>query len=310
MLSPSQAFLERWWNETRDPSPQRRVWKQRHALAGVLAYERIGLLSAEQAARWRQRLTDPRDEAIDAGSKLGADARAAGERYLGELVARLTPMRREPGPDAVRLEAEVHAAIETLHAVGVLDQYARASWREASGRKLAPWQTEPLAPPVGEFEHVAVRVPSETDAQAAEDAAFEAEWAAMPKAENVRRVIAGGPQRQNDLAVIALVVHEDATSLHFHYLGQPQRERDDEQLLESFERITDRLAPPVLKDDQGHTYEPALAHPASASGAGGIPDPERREAITGYWLYTPSAPDIARNFSVSQNGASWTLQER
>jgi hypothetical protein len=307
MLEPEIPFLERWWEETRDPSPRQRMWKQRHALAGVLAFERVGLLSAEQATRWRDRLTDPGDEKIDAGSELGAPAHAAAERFLADLVERLTPLRREPDPATIRQHAECDAAIEALHAVGVLDLYERASWYEASSSKKAPWRNEPLVPPEGSFA-IALHVPPENEAQAERDAARAAAWEARPTAAKIIRVVGGGSERHRDLAIVGLVVHEDATALHFHYLGERQGDLGErERTLDSFQRVNERLQPPVLQDDEGRTYEPVGERPASSSGAGGIPDPDRREAITGRWLYTPAAPPSAGEFTVSHNEASWKL---
>jgi hypothetical protein len=310
MLGPEIPFLERWWQETRDPSPRQRAWKQRHALAGVLAYEQVGLLSPEQAARWRQRLTDPGDEAIDAGAELGVGARAAAERYLGHLIEGLKPLSRNPDPEAIRGHAEANAAIETLLAVGILDLEERGSWQQASWRKKAPWRSEPFLPPAGAI-GFAIHVPPENDEQAAQDAARAAEFAARPKATTIERLIFGGPQRQDDLAIVALVVHEDATSLHFHFLGEREgHERRPRRRLDSFRRVNKRLVPPVLRDDQGQTYKPVLDRPLSSSGAGGIPDPDRREAITGQWQYTPPAPPSAREFSVQRDSVIWTLRDQ
>lgn len=299
------VFRERWLQEARDPDPEQRSWKQAHAEGGLVAYERLGVLSPDEASRWRERFADPCDEEIDVGSALGEDARAAAEEYLTGLVGRVTPLSRDPSPSATRRHAEFDAAIKALHEVGALDDEASSHWQVELLHAQAPWLEEPVAPPsnVGVF---AVWVPPETEQQAAEDAARATEWESRPEATKVQRVITGSPERHDDLAIVALVVHEDATSLHFHYLGEPWQLADDPL---GFHATLESLVPPLLHDGTGRSYEPVEQTPYSASSAGGAPDPPRRQAITGAWLYTPAAPADARNFTVEREGHRWQLQE-
>ena len=248
------------------------------------------VLTSEAAACWRTRLTDPHDARIDPGSELSADARARGETYLGELLDKLTPLRRDSDPDSARRNAEYDAAIDALTTVGALDVYGTASSYDAAARVRFPWQLEQPDIPGG-AQAIAVGVPPTTAEEAAEDARREAGRAARPQATSVVRVIAGQADRRDDLAIVAFVVHEDAVGVHFHYLGPPEGDIDDGRRdLEDFRKLLDGLEPPALSDDHGETYTSVSPRPSSASGAGGMPDPARRAAVTGHWLYTPAAP--------------------
>jgi hypothetical protein len=138
-----------------------------------------------------------------------------------------------------------------------------------------------------------ISIPPETPEEAAEDAAFEAAWAARPKAETTRRVVSGSPERHAGLAMIALAVHEDATSLHFHFVGEPA---PGDHSLRAFEDALDALDPPALRDNHGIAYEPVQPRPVSASSHSREPDSDPRRVIIGAWLYTPAVPDEATTF--------------
>ncbi len=308
MRGRAMVFLERWLEEARDPDLEQRSWKQAHTEGGLLAYERLGVLSHQEASRWRERFANPCDDDIDPGSALGAEARAAAEEYLTELVGGVKPLRRDPDPAAMHINAQCDAAIRALHEVGALDDEASSRWQVELLRAQAPWLEEPVAPPdnVGVF---AVWVPPENEREAAEDAARAAEWEARPEASRVVRVMTGSPERHDELAIVALVVHEDAISLHFHYIGEPWQldQAADDPL--GFHDTLESLVPPLLRDGSGRSYEPVGQSPGSASGAGGTRDPARRQAITGAWLYTPTAPTNARSFTAERDGHSWQLQE-
>ena len=128
---------------------------------------------------------------------------------------------------------------------------------------------------------------------------------AWPRCTQVVRVAIGAPERADQLAIVALVVHEDAVALHFHWLGPPEGDDDDEDR-DAFDKAVDGLVAPSLTDDRGTSYEPVMKRPMSAHGGGG--DPERRQAIGGAWLYTPGAPDEARVFTASAGGHTWELR--
>jgi hypothetical protein len=171
----------------------------------------------------------------------------------------------------------------------------------------APWLEDPTPPPA-DATFFAIEVPPETEDQAAEDAARVAALAARPTASEVRRVILGSPQRHRGLAVVAVVAHEDAVSVHFHYLGDRQGQtRSGFDSLQAFDETLARLTPPAVTDDAGTVYEPVDQRPSSAGGAGGMPDAERREAITGFWLYTPAPPESARAFEIHRDGSDWSV---
>jgi hypothetical protein len=96
--------------------------------------------------------------------------------------------------------------------------------------------------------------------------------------------------------MIALAVHEDATSLHFHFVGEPA----------PFDAALDALVPPALRDDRGTDYEPVDPRPVSASSHSHEPDSDPRLVIIGAWLYTPAAPEEAATFEIEQAGGRWT----
>jgi hypothetical protein len=121
-----------------------------------------------------------------------------------------------------------------------------------------------------------------------------------PQALHAGRVAIGGPERVGGTAVVALTVHEDSVSLHFHHLGPQQPS------LEGFSEAVRSLRPPTLRDDAGTTYEPSGDSPAGASSSGGSPDDQQR-AIGGRWLYTPAAPEDARVFTAERDGQVWRL---
>lgn len=306
MQDAAIAHLENWLSEVRDPDPEQRRWKQAYADGGVIAYARLGLLSPAEAERWRARLADPDQAAGDAASDLDASAREAGERHLAQLIDRVPPMRRGPDLEGQAMAAEASTAIDALHAVGLLDGASYASWRAQLLAAQAPWLDEPAAAAANATVY-AVAVPPENEQEAAQDAARAATWAARPKASAIRRVIAGSAERLEGLAIVAAVVHEDATSLHFHYLGGPWRPDRDHTGHEAHRRTVDGLAPPILRDGSGREYEPLDQGPSSSSGAGGVPDPNRRDAITGRWMYTPAAPEDVELFHVERGEHRWTI---
>ena len=301
------VFLERWWGffsgfdqANREDGEQLAPVRLAYLEGAVHAYERLGLLSGEEAARWRQRLAEPEDE-IELRSELGPEALAAAENYLAELVARVRRIRPWPDAAASRRYAECEAAIAVLHDVGVLDDEAESRWLAESWRRRSPWRTRPGELPL-DGGPPAISLPCDNEPQAAEDAAK------SQKLEMIRRVIIGSPGRQGDLAIVALVVHRAATSLHFHYLGGAQ---PDEQpfCTEPAGESLQLLSPPALQDDAGQRYKPVDDRPDAAGRAWwGTPRAHEREAITGYWLYTPAAPADAREFTIERAGYSWTLQ--
>ena len=212
----------------------------------------------------------------------------------------LRGFRRNPTPEERARDAECSSALEALRAVGWLDEREHRDWSRRLLAAQAPWVDHP---PASEGPW-AISIPPETPEEAAEDAAFEAAWAARPKAKTTRRVVTGSPARHAGLAMIALAVHEDATSLHFHFVGEPAPVDHPSR---DFEEALDALAPPALSDDQGMPYEPVEPRPVSASSHSSEPDSDPRRAIIGTWLYTPAAPDEAATFQIEQAGRHWTL---
>jgi len=308
MRQAAMEHLESWLVDARDPDLEQRRWKLAYADGGITAYERLGILSPVEAARWRERFAREDSEGVDSAT-LGPGARVAAERYVADLVGRVTPLRRTPGSGSGQAVAECQTAIDALHAVGALGEHGYASWRARLLAAQAPWLDHPTSPPPPNA-LFAISVPPENAEQAAEDAAYAAAWAARPKAKQIRRVVIGTAERHDDLVIVAVIVHEDATSLHFHFLGEPEGSGDPRQHLDAFRKTTDGLIPPILRDNTGSKYEPVDKRPSACNGAGGMPDPNRRQAISGSWLYTPAAPTDADAFVAQRDGHHWLLTGR
>ena len=303
----ARAFLEHWLGEASDPDPDQLRWKRDYFDGAVLAYERVGVLTAAEAARWRDRFANPTQTNIGGELSLQPAVRERVERYLSELVERMPTFSRESNPAGQLIWAQCATALDALRAVGALSDTAHADWRRRMHKAQAPWLQEPLElPPEGAL--YAINAPPGDETQAAEDAARAAAWEARPKAAEVRRVIKGSPERYDDIAIVAVAAHEDAVAVHFHYLGPPsQFHGSPEGRLDAFRAMIDELAPPTLRDGDGTEYEPVDQRPAGSSGAGGIADPNRRQAITGHWLYTPAPPDGIATFTVERGAHRWRV---
>jgi hypothetical protein len=299
------AHLHGWLHEVRDPDPEQRGWKIEYAAGSVAAYERLGLLSAAEAERWRARMAAP--EGALGAAEVGEHARAAAERHLEQLLARVVPFSREPDPQAMAVSSECSAAIDALHTAGVLDEDGYTRWRKRQIAAQAPWLDEPEPAPPGSV--YAVHVPPANEEEAAQDAAAEAARAAFPEGGRAGRVLIGSPARHEDLAMVAIVVHGDSLALHFHFLGDMVGTAGGEEELDAFSAVVDGLMAPALEDDRGERYTPVEDRPVSASGAGGMVGIERRRAVAGSWLYTPAPPAAVRGFTATQGPHAWTLGE-
>jgi len=78
--------------------------------------------------------------------------------------------------------------------------------------------------------------------------------------------------------------------------------------LDAFREMNETLAPPVLRDDTvGPTSPPESAQ--ARLGSRRLPDPSRRQAMTGSWLYRPAASADARSFIVEHNDSQWSIGE-
>lgn len=302
MRNAALARLEWLLCQAIEHDPDEPAWEPTYFEGTLLAYQRIGVLSSSDADRWRVRPAGAATQwDAEPEPPLPEAARAAGIRYLERLVADAPRFRRNPTPEERASDAECSSAVEALSAVGLLDERAHTEWSRRLLAAQAPWLDDPTPPGEGPW---AISIPPETPEEAAEDAAFEAAWAARPKAEATRRVLIGSPQRHAGLAMIALAVHEDATSLHFHFVGEPA---PVDHSSTAFEEALDALDPPALRDDRGIAYEPVERRPVSASSHSSEPDCDARPVIIGAWLYTPAAPDEAATFEIEQAGQRWML---
>jgi hypothetical protein len=310
MRDAALAHLERLLRQAGVPDDPYQPTRDPAYVEGTLvAYERLGLLSSSEADRWRARLAGAAAEwDAEPEPAFPAAVRAAGARYLERLVAGAPRLRRNPTTEERAADAECSSALEALRVVGLLDEREHTEWDRRLLAVQAPWVDDPPPPGEGPW---AISIPPETPEEAAEDAAFEAAWAARPKAETTHRVVTGSPERHGGLAMIALAVHEDATSLHFHFLGEPATVgAPSPHSHRAFEEALDALDPPALRDDHGTAYEPVEPRPISASSHSREPDPDPRRVIIGAWLYTPAAPGEATTFEIEQERGRWTLPIR
>jgi hypothetical protein len=302
MREAALRYLEHDLGATYDPDDL--PLREAHLDGALTAFARLGVLSVDECERWRERFAAGDNEIIDPGSELGPEQSRLAERYLTELIGQVTPIRREADPRELDLAAQGRAAINALHAVGALDDQAQAQWGAKLMHARAPWLEETIDPPTDGSISVGIWVPPETEEEAAEDARRQAEWQARPRAEQTRRVILGSADRRDDLAIVAVTVHEDAVRLYFHFL-EPLDAADGDSV-DHFGRAVDSLSAPGLRDDTGQNYEPVGRKPA-ASSSGGRPGPGRRLAVTGSWLYEPAPSPAAQVFTAERARCRWTL---
>jgi hypothetical protein len=297
MREAAMAELHRWLREVDNPDPEQRAWKLAYAEGVIAAYERVGVLSSDEAKRWRARTAAPERPSPAFTDERG---RAAAERHLEELLSRVLPFRRDPDPADLAAGEECSAAIDALAAAGVLDHNARAGWRRRLLAAQAPWLDDAELPEEG-WSAYAVQVPAQNEAEAAQDAAREAAQARQPQRREVRRVVTGSPARQGGLAIVALVEYEDCAELHFHQLVDVPDPESETPPLGPFREALEGLAPPLLRDDSGTAYQPVFPRPGSAGG--------RMGAIGGSWLYTPAPPPGAAGFTATDAAGelSWRL---
>jgi hypothetical protein len=307
MRDAAMAHLERLLMQAGDPdNPYEPTREPAYVEGLLLAYERTGVLSRSEADRWRVRLAGAATERdAEPDPPLPEPVRAAGFQYLERLVEGAPRLRRNETPEERAADAECSTALEAMRAVGLLDDRGHTEWDRRLLAVQAPWVKDPPPPDEGPW---AISIPPETPEEAAEDAAFEAAWAARPKAKTTRRVVTGSPERHAGLAMIALAVHEDATSLLFHFVGEPvPADAPSPHSHSAFEEALDALDPPALRDNLGIAYEPVEPRPISASSHSREPDPDPRRVITGAWLYTPAASDEATTFHIEHADGRWTL---
>ena len=247
------------------------------------ACEHIEVLGQDELAQWRGMLAEGGNSPAAAG-----DPHAA-ERHLGERLAAISPLTREPDAAATTAKRRFDAALEALGASGVLGDEAARGWRARDDAAAeASWLD---------------------DDDLAEAEAVMRQYELAAHCGRARRVfVPERVQRHDGLAIIAVVTRTEASEILFHHVGEPEGDDTDGFAgLEAFRNTIDRLLPPKLSDDEGTAYASPIEQPVSVHGTGGIPDPDRPRVITGVWRYQPPAPESAAAFDVRTNGASWRL---
>jgi hypothetical protein len=289
-----------------EDDPEQRAWKIRYAEGVVDACEHAGLLSADQVVEWRRLL------ARGGAPPSAPGDRDAAERHLEELLAAVPPLSREPETTAFAAGRRFDAALAALHESGVLSDEVARGWRARGLAAEAPWLAQDeISELLGSGEGadaiaIAIPGPPEEEAAAAE-ATREIEMVAR-RGPAKRVFVPNRPQRQDGLAIAAVVTRTEATEVVFHHVGDPQGDVGSERVaMAAFPKTDDALVPPSLADDKGTVYRPVRDHPLSSHGSAG---PERPPVTTGVWRYQPPAPDSAAAFEVTTPGARWRLTPR
>lgn len=104
----------------------------------LLALERVGALTPEEAERWRRELDVAARWRNLPGEPLPAGVRVAAERHLDELVAQLSPADDSASPACF-------SAVWAYQRTGVLNDEDALGWRERIRERLG---LEPERPPV------------------------------------------------------------------------------------------------------------------------------------------------------------------
>jgi hypothetical protein len=306
----TQTLLWEWASEAcEDDDPEQRAAKVRYAECLVDACEHAGLLAADQLVQWRRLLAQG-----GAPPPAPGDLDAA-ERHLEELLAAVRPMSRQPEPTALTAGRRFDAALSALHDSGVLSDEVGRRWRSRGLAAEAPWlahdEISDLLSRAEGADEIAIAIPPPAPSPEDEAAAAEsmreikmAFWRGRAK----RVFVPNPPQRQDGLAIAAVVTRTEATEVVFHHVGNPQGDvSSGRAALAAFRKTDDALVPPSLEDDEGTVYRPVREHPMGSHGSGG---PERPPAITGVWRYQPPAPDSASAFEVTTSGARWRVTSR
>jgi hypothetical protein len=306
----AQMLLWEWAESCEDDDPEQREMKVRYAEGLVDACEHAGLLAADEVVQWRRLLAQG-----GAPPPAPGDLDAA-ERHLEELLAAVRPMSRKPELTAVGAGGRFDAALWALHESGVLSDEVARRWRSRGLAAEAPWlahdEISELLSRGEDPDVISIAIPMPPRASAEGEAA-DAE--AMRKMEMIVRrgrakrvFVPNPPQRQDGLAIAAVVARTEATEVVFDHVGDPQGDFGSERAqLAAFRKTDDALVPPSLGDDAGTVYSPVRDRPVSSHGSAG---PERPPVRTGIWRYQPPAPDSAAAFEVTTSGARWRLTAR
>jgi hypothetical protein len=304
MASVARDVLWNWVDEVDDPDEEQRRWKQSRLDGILLACERTGVLPADELGQWRA-LADGAEPCV----AVDADP-AAVTLHLERLLDDVRPMTRDE--DAARTQASnrFHGALRAIADAGVITDQERSAWHQRELSASAPWLAtevvEHLASGSGFY---AIGVPARTPEEEAADEASRREHERLGRRGGLQRVAAASrPERHDGLAVIAVLAREECTEVLFHFVGPPHGDTQGGFAgLEAHRAITDALVPPALSDDAGTSYAAASQRPVRSNGTGGMPDPDRPRVVTGAWRYFPPAPEAARGFTATVDGASWTI---
>jgi hypothetical protein len=299
----ARSALWRWVQDAEDPDPEQRAWKLAHMDGMVLAAERVGVLDADEVARWREVVAGRPPVAPPAD-------RASAEAHLRALLAEVRPMSRDDDPERRRASNRFHGALGALHEAGVLDEDERAAWHARELRVSAPWlDADAVGALTAPNMLTAIGIPAHTPEEEASDRAAAEEIEAISRRGRVERVVAArSAERHDGLAVVAVAVRSECTDVVFHHVGPPMGEAQSGfASLEAFRAVLDSLVAPALGDDRGTAYTPVSRTPVTSHGAGGMPDPERRRVVTGVWRYAPSAPAGARRFTAQADRGRWAI---
>lgn len=294
----ARTLLWEWARELEDPDPEQRTWKIEYLTGMLDAAECCGVLDAGELNDWRDLLAGsppPPPAAAD---------RAAAERHLQNLADAVEPLSREAQPEALAARHRFFAALEALHAAGVLDDADERRWRSRGLAAEAPWlEREEIGEMAQGYGVYAIAVPAHTPEEHAADAEAHGRWELLARRGAARRVfLPRSADRYDGLAIVAVIARTDCTEVVFHHVGQPGSFG-----AQSMMGFGDGLSAAALTDDAGRSYTAVTEHPVSATGSGGTPFPERPEVMTGAWRYQPAAAETVTAWTVTTAAGRWTL---
>ena len=263
----SDGLLHALWSQGPPPGDRAGEWAE-HVLAHLEALERVGVMTAEEATLWRERIAVT---SHDDGAPIAEDAPDV-RALLDELLQELPQGSPPGGPEHLR----VNAAFGALSALKILppDEELDATFARRLGARLGPSDPAPPdrpSPPPRPF--------------------ADASWAEPVE------VIRGPPERHGGLRITAVVIYEDGVGLSWHLLTSepsPPASRTpwDSPWL-------------TLEDDVGTDY---AAGGGGATLLNGSERTWDLNVYAGEAHFAPRPPPEARRLSARYAGQSFTVR--
>jgi hypothetical protein len=271
--------------------------------AALTTLDRLDRLPQPELDAWRA--------ALD--GELPPDAsgtREAAERHLAALLDGVGPVRRDAGEEDRAAALAFSGALRALSRTGVLDEAASSRWWRDLQARQTPWlepeELDDLAEAARTGSLIAIAVPPETPEEADEDADWEREAELLlRRGEVVETRGAEAVRRVDGVAIVAVTLRTESVEVLFHAVGGASAGSGVQQRMEAFHQLVDGLHAPALSDEAGGTYAPASKTPIDAHGAGGMPDQDRPQVVTGRWRFLPAPAPDAGTLVVRLRGVEW-----